>query len=77
MNLADANDDRPEMAESAVVRDDQQRSLDHKLDRIAPSRRAVWPKDDRRSSERPSGPAPSDQPERRSGASPRGEPPLQ
>jgi hypothetical protein len=52
MDRTHADDDRPETAESAIGRDDRQRALDHKLDRIAPSRRAVWPKDDRRSSER-------------------------
>jgi hypothetical protein len=52
MDTTNADDNRPEKAESAMRRDDQQRALDHKLDRLAPSRRAVWPKDDRRSSER-------------------------
>ena len=73
MGLANADDDRPETTESAIRRDDQDRALDHKLDRMAPSRRAVWPKDDRRSSERL---APPRVPRRRSGDSPMGESPL-
>jgi hypothetical protein len=31
---------------------DRERALSHQLDRLAPSRRDRWPKDDRRSSER-------------------------
>ena len=31
-------------------RHDRERALDHRLDRIAPSRKESWPKDDRRSS---------------------------
>ena len=57
MNRHDADDDRrPEAAESATHHDDEERAREHKLDRMAPSRRSVWPKDDRRSSERVSGP---------------------
>jgi hypothetical protein len=33
-------------------RHDRERALDHRLDRIAPSRKESWPKDDRRSSSR-------------------------
>ena len=29
---------------------DRERALDHRLDRLAPSRKESWPKDDRRSS---------------------------
>lgn len=52
MDRTKADDDRPAPSESALGREDEQRALDHKLDRLAPSRRAVWPKDDRRSSAR-------------------------
>ena len=31
---------------------DRERAQDHRLDRLAPSRRDSWPKDDRRSSSR-------------------------
>ena len=31
-------------------RHDRERALDHRLDRVAPSRKESWPKDDRRSS---------------------------
>lgn len=46
-------EDRP-----ALERLDRQQALSHELDRLAPSRRATWPKDDRRSSEHPSQPFP-------------------
>ena len=42
----------------ALDHHDRQQALSHQLDRIAPSRRAAWPKDDRRSSEQPSHPPP-------------------
>jgi hypothetical protein len=51
MDRTQADDDRPATPKSALSQEDEQRALDHKLDRLAPSRRAVWPKDDRRSSE--------------------------
>ncbi len=73
MDWTDADADRPGREESAVSREDEQRALDHKLDRIAPSRRAVWPKDDRRSSERL--PRPAGSPERRRDVLPPEEPP--
>ena len=31
---------------------DRERAITHRLDRVAPSRRESWPKDDRRSSSR-------------------------
>ena len=52
MDRTHADDDRPATPEAALSREDEQRALDHKLDRLAPSRRSVFPKDDRRSSER-------------------------
>jgi len=76
MDRTHADDDRPEIVESALGQDDEQRALDHKLDRMAPSRRAVWPKDDRRSSERLSGSERPRSPKRRSGDLPEGGPPL-
>ena len=71
-----ADDERPETPESALHRDDEQRTLDHKLDRMAPSRRAVWPKDDRRSSDRVHR-NDGEQPRRRQDDLPAGELPLQ
>jgi hypothetical protein len=38
--------------DSELDRHDRQHALSHELDRMAPSRRDRWPKDDRRSSER-------------------------
>ena len=38
--------------EDPIDRDDREHARDHKLDRMAPSRRAVWPKSDQRSSAR-------------------------
>jgi hypothetical protein len=52
MDRTHADDDRPETAEAALDHEDLHRTLEHKLDRMAPSRRSVWPKDDRRSSDR-------------------------
>ena len=78
MDRTHADDDRPATPESALSREDEQRALDHKLDRLAPSRRAVWPKDDRRSSERVAQPG-ERHPARRMGdlPLPQGELPLQ
>jgi hypothetical protein len=45
-----------ELGYRALERHDREQALTHQLDRVAPSRRARWPKDDRRSSERPTGP---------------------
>lgn len=36
----------------SLDRHDHEQALSHRLDRLAPSRREQWPKDDRRSSER-------------------------
>jgi hypothetical protein len=36
--------------ERSLERLDSEQANSHRLDRIAPSRRAAWPKDDRRSS---------------------------
>ena len=59
MDQPNADDARPDTDESArsdshdtVDHHDRERALHHKLDRIAPSRHAIWPKDDRRSSTR-------------------------
>lgn len=35
-----------------LERHDREQAITHELDRLAPSRRATWPKDDRRSSEK-------------------------
>lgn len=40
----------------ALDRLDREQAINHELDRLAPSRRAHWPKDDRRSSEHPTDP---------------------
>ena len=40
----------------ALERHDREQALTHELDRMAPARRAHWPKDDRRSSEHPTDP---------------------
>ena len=56
MDRTNADDRRPGTAEAALDHEDLQQALEHKLDRMAPSRRSVWPKDDRRSSERPAQP---------------------
>jgi hypothetical protein len=42
----------------ALEHHDREQALTHQLDRLAPARRATWPKDDRRSSEHPSEPLP-------------------
>ena len=42
----------------ALERHDREQALTHHLDRLAPARRAQWPKDDRRSSEHPADPPP-------------------
>ena len=36
--------------ERSLERHDREQAITHQLDRLAPSRRATWPKDDRRSS---------------------------
>lgn len=41
-----------EVGYQALDRLDREQALTHQLDRIAPSRRAQWPKDDERSSAR-------------------------
>jgi hypothetical protein len=41
-----------ELGYQALERHDRDQALVHQLDRLAPSRNAQWPKDDRRSSSR-------------------------
>jgi hypothetical protein len=41
-----------ELGYEALERLDREQALSHHLDRVAPSRRAQWPKDDERSSMR-------------------------
>jgi hypothetical protein len=53
--------DRPDERDEgrrALERHDREQALSHHLDRLAPDRRAHWPKDDRRSSEHPFEPPP-------------------